>query len=35
MIFVLIFSLIYCCDIFYKKDELVAKSFEWNRWKYV
>jgi len=35
MMFVLIFSIIYCCDIVYKKDELVAKSFEWNRWKYV
>ena len=35
MIFVLIFSVIYCCDIFYKKKELIVKSFEWSRWKYV
>ncbi len=35
MIFALIFSIIYCCDIFYKKNELIARSFEWNRWKFV
>ena len=33
MLFAFIFAIIYCCDIFYKKKDLLIVAFEWSRWK--